>query len=212
VKHESTHGKAVPDEFHPEEHPLLEGQIVNLADDIAYGGHDVDDGLSLGFLSLDLIRETGFLSKIYQTVLDRLTEKSEDMIRYAIVRALVNLQATDLISEIKRRIEENNIVTLADVRESKARLVAFSDSQHEFNQRLKKFLSEHMYHHSDLNRMKNESFEIISFLFNFYLSNFNTIPDGFRTRFPEVSPHRLVADYIAGMTDRYAQSEFSKYC
>ncbi len=212
VKHESTHGKAVPDEFHPEEHPLLEGQIVNLADDIAYGGHDVDDGLSLGFLNLDMIHDTDFLNDIYETVLENLSEKSDDMIRYAIVRVLVNRQATDLIAEIKRRIQENNIVTVADVRKSNADIVAFSDSQHAFNQRLKKFLSKNMYHHIELNRMKDESFEIITFLFNYYLANIETIPEGFRRRFPEVSPHRLVADYIAGMTDRFAQNEFSKYC
>lgn len=210
VKHESTHDMAVPEEFHPNEAPLLEGQIVNLADEIAYGGHDMDDGISLGFITLDMIRETEFLADIYEGVVENLTEKSDEMIRFGLVRALVNLQTTDLIAEIKRRIEKNGISSINDVRSTKERIVSFSDSQSKFNQELMSFLRSNMYHHASLNQMKEESFEIISFLFAFYLQHIDQISEGFRKRFPDVQPHRLVADYIAGMTDRFAQIEFSR--
>ncbi|MCK5125049.1 MAG: deoxyguanosinetriphosphate triphosphohydrolase [candidate division Zixibacteria bacterium] len=212
IKHESTHDLSVPDEFYPEEKPLLEGQIVNLADDIAYGGHDVDDGLSSGFLNLDLIRETDFLSEIIAKAEQSLTEKTDDMIRFAFVRSLVNMQTVDLIAEINLRLEANSIKTIEDVRRATERIVSFSEEQNQFNNKLKTFLRKHMYFHPILNRMKKESFEIISFLFNMYLNDINKIPEGFRRRFPELSPHQLAADYIAGMTDRFAQNEFTRNC
>ena len=212
IKHESHRDVAVPAELCPGDKPLLEGQIVNFADDIAYVGHDIDDGLASGIITLDTIRETDFLGKIMFDIVENLTEKTEDMIRFAFVRALVNRQTIDLIAEINRRLAENNIETVDAVRRCQRRLVTFSEKQNEFNNRLKGFLKEHMYLHPLLDKMKDESFEIITFLFHHFLEHPEKIREGFRRRFPELTPQQLVADYIAGMTDRFAQNEFTRYC
>ncbi|MDD4051824.1 MAG: dNTP triphosphohydrolase, partial [candidate division Zixibacteria bacterium] len=150
IKHETVNAIAVPEEFNPSEKPLLEGQIVNLADEIAYSGHDVDDGLASELLSLDMLCATGFLGEIMEEIESHLTEKSPAMIRYALVRGIVNRMVVDLVAEIGRRLKDNNIQTVADVRHCQNHLVAFSDTQDAFNRELRGFLNENIYRHPDL--------------------------------------------------------------
>ncbi|MEE9443398.1 MAG: deoxyguanosinetriphosphate triphosphohydrolase [candidate division Zixibacteria bacterium] len=212
IKHESNHDISVPDEFNPDENPLLEGQIVNLADEIAYHGHDVDDGLGSGLLTLEMMRDIDFLAPVMDKVKAGVNDKSEEMIRYAFVRHLVNMNVLDLTAEIKKRINEHDIETISDVRQCPHRIISFSDEQSGFNNKLKQFLRRNIYHHSQLNAMKEQSFEIISFLFSYFLEDISRIPEGFRKRFPDVPHRRLTVDYIAGMTDRFAQNEFVRNC
>lgn len=212
IKHESDHDISVPDEFDPNENPLLEGQLVNLADEIAYHGHDIDDGFGSGLLTMQMVRETDFLAPVLDKVEAGLKDKSEEMIRCALVRYLVNMNVCDLLEEIKSRIDQNKIESIADVRSCSQRIISFSEEQNEFNDKLKQFLRRNMYHHSQLNIMKEQSFEIISFLFNYYFEDISRIPEGFRKRFSEVPAKRLTVDYIAGMTDRFAQNEFVRNC
>ncbi len=209
IKHETDHELGIPEEFNPDEKPLLEGQLVNLADEIAYNGHDVDDGLSSGLLTLDQLRETDFLSDIMSDIDNNLTEKSPDMIRFALVRYLVNQLVLDLRQETARRLSENNIESVDDVRKSTARLMTFSDEQDQFNRQLKSFLRENMYRHPHLAEMKERSEKIITFLFHHYLEHIVALPDNFRFRYPDQNHYTLVSDYIAGMTDRFAQNEFA---
>ncbi len=209
IKHETDEALDIPREFDVDEKPLLEGQLVNLADEIAYYGHDIDDGLSSGFLTLDQLRRTDFLKDIFIEVEGRLEEKSADMIRHALVRYLVNMMVIDLSREISRRLTEHGIGSVTDVRQSSGRLVAFSKEQVRFNQQLKTFLLDNMYCHPSQNRMKTRSEEIITYLFNYYLEHIEAIPVNFRNRYPDQDRNLLVNDYIAGMTDRFALHEFT---
>lgn len=210
IKHETDQALDIPDEFNPGQQPLLEGQLVNLADEIAYNGHDIDDGLSSGLLTLDQLRETDFLGKILIEIEGSLTEKTPDMIRSALIRTLVNLMVLDLGNEIGRRLEACDIKSVEDVRTSGDRLVAFSDEQDQFNRKLKAFLMDNMYRHPRLAEMKKQSEKIITFLFTYYLKHIEAIPDSFRLRYPDQDSFMLVSDYIAGMTDRFAQHEYGR--
>jgi dGTPase len=210
IKHETAHQFDIPDEFESSEKPLLEGQVVDLADEIAYDGHDVDDGLSSGLLTLDQLRETDIFKNAFPEIESNLAEKSPDMIRSALVRYLVNRMVLDLGEETARRLKQNNIGSVEDVRNSDARLVAFSEKQEAFNLKLKRFLQGNMYSHPDLHEMRRRSAEIISFLFGYYMDHIDAIPGKFRNRYPDQEPHILVSDYIAGMTDRFARNEFSQ--
>lgn len=210
IKHETVNAIAVPDEFNPSERPLLEGQIVNLADEIAYSGHDVDDGLASELLSLDMLCATGFLCEIMEEIESHLTEKSPPMIRYALVRGIVNRMVVDLVAEIGRRLKENDIKSTADVRRCQYPLVAFSSKQAEFNHELRDFLNEHIYRHPNLEAMKTRSREVVTFLFHRYQTDPEEISSDFRLRYPDADPFRLAVDYIAGMTDRFALSEFNR--
>ena len=210
IKHETVGDLTIPAEFDRDDQPLLEGQIVNLADEIAYSGHDVDDGLGSGIISLDMIRQTEQISDILADSENGIEEKSEEMIRSALVRNLVDRLVIDLVEEISRLLEKYNIGSPEDVRKSKSRLVAFSEKQIEFNRRLKSFLHKNMYKHPSLNSMMQKSGEILTFLFNHYLQNRGSIPENFRLKFPDQSDRRLATDYIAGMTDRFAFNEFTR--
>lgn len=210
IKHETAGAVAVPEEFRPSEKPLLEGQIVNLADEIAYSGHDVDDGLASGLLSLDMLCATGFLCEILEEMEVYLTEKSPAMLRYGLVRGVVNRMVLDLVAEIGRRLKEGNIHTASDVRRSQRQLVVFSSRQTAFNSELREFLNRHIYRHPELEEMKTRSREIITFLFHRYQTDPKEISSDFRLRYPDADPFRLTVDYVAGMTDRFALSEYNR--
>jgi len=210
IKHESDQDVYVPEEFCPGENPLLEGQLVNLADEIAYNGHDIDDGLSSGLLTLDQLQGVDILKEVFEQVATDVPEHTPAMIRFALIRNLVNRMVIDLGDEIERRLSANRIFSVQDVRACEKRLVAFSSAQEEFNLKLKEFLEANVYLHPSLERMRNHSREIITVLFNHYSENTDFISADFRERFPDQPRHRLAADYIAGMTDRYAQNEYEK--
>ena len=210
IKHETGQKVAIPDEFDPNENPALEGQLVNLADEIAYNGHDIDDGLSSGLLSLEQLREVGFLAGIFRRIDADLSEKTPEMIRYALVRYLVDQMVVDLGQEISRRLVLCEIHQPADVRSATKPLVAFSETQQNFNYQLKKFLQQHIYEHPRLDALRQKSRAIITFLFDYYGRETGAMSDDFRQRHPEQPPYRLAADYIAGMTDRFAQSEYER--
>jgi len=208
IKHETDQALEIPEEFNPQERPLLEGQLVNLADEIAYNGHDIDDGLSSGLLTLEQLRRTDFLEDIFPEIETSLAEKTPDMVRHALVRYLVNRMVIDLGEEVARRLTENNIQSIDDVRHSTVRLAAFSEGQSRFNKKLQLFLRENMYRHPRLGQMRQQSELIIKTLFAHYLEHVEGIPEKFRLRYPGQSRHTLVSDYIAGMTDRFAGHEF----
>jgi len=210
IKHESHQDLAIPDEFDPDEKPLLEGQLVNLADEIAYNGHDIDDGLSSGLLTLDQLRRADFLDDIIGELERGLAERTPDMIRYALVRYLVNRMVLDLGAEIGKRLGVERIESVDNVRAAKIPLVSFSEYQSEFNRRLKDFLLSNMYCHPRLETMKKHSREIITALFRHYQDNPDAIPDDFRRRYPDQPIYRMAVDYIAGMTDRFAQHEYER--
>jgi dGTPase len=208
IKHETETELEIADGFFPDEKPLLEGQLVNLADEIAYNGHDIDDGLSSGLMTLDQLRQIDFLADIFPQLVSELTERTPDMMRSALVRYLVNMMVIDLGAEIDRRLKKHNIESVDDVRHSPERLVAFSKNQHHFNQKLKSFLRENMYSHPRLGESRRQSEDTIVFLFNHYLEHIDAIPGSFRNRYPDQNHHTLVSDYIAGMTDRFAHHEY----
>jgi len=211
VKHESDNYRPVADEFSPDEQPLLEGQIVNLADEIAYCGHDVDDGLTTGLLDMEKIADSGALVQVWGQA-EAASQNGGEMLRFALVRALVNRYVLDLIGEIRRRLDEYGIGTIEDIRRCPVRLAAFSNGQEQFHVRLKSFLHENMYQHPALQAMKQQSSDIIRSLFSFYQGNMESIPTGFRIRFPDSPARQLIVDYIAGMTDRFALHEYRRLC
>lgn len=210
IKHESVGSRDIDPEFCPDENPLLEGQIVNLADEIAYSGHDVDDGVSSGLLSWELIEDTDYLRPILDQAKKNTGDDSRDLVRFALVRGLVNNMVTDLVDEITRRLRANKIGSVEDIRACPARLIGFSPEQERFNIRLREFLLQRMYRHPRLEEKKQFASRIINFLYRHYSIHSAAIPEEFRLRYPGQTSWRLTADYIAGMTDRFADGEFAR--
>jgi dGTPase len=188
----------------------LESQIVDICDEIAYNNHDLDDGIEGGYLTLDEIGKLKIWNKAWSQV-ERLYPKSgtKILIRSAI-RWLINHMVTDIIVQTEKNIARFNIKTLNDVLNHKngdERLVEFSPQVAIEVKELKSFLFQKLYRHPDVVTMNVRAEEIIKRLFTFFSENPEALPEEFQNRISgENTACRIVCDFIAGMTDRYALS------
>lgn len=184
--------------------PSLEAQIANLADEIAYNNHDVDDGLRSGLLTLDQLASVRLFAKHLEEVRTIYPELAERRVVHETVRRMINALVSDLIQQTEQNIRKAKPQNVDEVRNAQS-LAAFSPKMQELNSELKKFLRANLYRHYRVMRMTGESKRIIQELFYAFLEDPRLLPPQFRTS--EDNQARGVADYIAGMTDRYAIRE-----
>ena len=197
----------VGERFLERKQPGLEAQLANIADAIAYNNHDVDDGFRAGLLSLDQLREQALFEAQYSEV-HRLYPKLEDRrLIYEIIRRMIGTVVTDLIEETRRRIEKARPASIDDVRDAGQTLVSMSERVYEQHVSLKRFLNKHLYRHEQKLEMTRRAQIMIRDLFAAYLEDVQRMPPEFAdatASLDESGRARIVADYIAGMTDRYA--------
>ena len=187
--------------------PGLEAQIANLADAIAYNNHDVDDGFRAGLLSLDQLREQSLFEQQYERVHARYPELEDRRLIHEIIRRMIGAVVTDLIEETGRQIEAAGVTSIDDVRETGQPLVNMSPTVYEQHVSLKGFLSKHLYRHEQKLEMTRRAQRIVEDLFNAYSHDVALMPPQFADRAASLGGAdraRVIADYIAGMTDRYA--------
>ncbi len=209
VKHKSPYD--VPDlgelkEFMPQKAPTLEAQVVNLSDEIAYTSHDLDDGLKAGLINLSQLREIDLWHQIYQGVDSGIEEEKR---KPKAVRTLIGTQIKDLIETTSRKLEESGIGSLERVRDAPG-VVSFSPDMLERDRELKSFLLKNLYSHYKVIKMADKAKRYVEALFKTYLRDLRQLPPDFQKMVDEYAPHRVVCDYIAGMTDRYAQDEYTR--
>ncbi len=210
LKHSTPYDVASVEEFEPNRHPTLEAQVISIADEIAYNSHDLDDGLKAGILSEESLIEVELWEKNYIRIgRDYPTLEQERKI-YQAVRLLIDLQVTDLLKETLRRLKELGVSSVEDVRNQPSRIVSFSPEMMRKDKELKDFLYANLYRHYRVIRMADKARRFIRELFNCYLERPEQLPPGTQEKLKEESPHRVVCDYIAGMTDRYALGEYNK--
>lgn len=207
VKHETKIRIDLP-EFKPEEKPTLEAALVDIADEIAYNAHDIDDGLSSGLISFDDIKASG-VNQILKFA-DFRQDFDFDKNRYAIVRGLINLTVTDVLNETARRLDEHDITDIKSLRSSDFKLCDYSKKTKEIVGKVKEFLFSKLYRHPSLLKHSGHANEVINRIFDYYLRDPEKLPDGFRAFLDEEKSEIVVADYIAGMTDRFAELTFEK--
>ncbi len=197
-------------EFSPNQMPTLEAQIVDIADEIAYDNHDIDDGLTSGLI------EEKELSKIliWRNISEQINKKyaiiGKDIRKYMAVRHLINLQVTDLIEETEKRIKRLKLGSAEEARKHKEKIVNFSAALLKMRKPLRAFLSQRLYRHYRVVRMSNKAKRFIKELFSFYMDNPAALPAGVQKNIAQSGKRRTVCDYIAGMTDRYASDEYKK--
>ncbi|HNU73070.1 MAG TPA: deoxyguanosinetriphosphate triphosphohydrolase [Thermodesulfobacteriota bacterium] len=213
AKHTTFHdgGQTIPVEYEPDRLPTMEAQIIELADEIAYNNHDIDDGLESGLIEEEALRRE---VDLWADVVKR-TEKKypgiDDQKRtYFSISSLIGFLILDLVAETRKNLEQRDIRSLEDVRKAGQRMVAFSNETQQRNQQLKNFLMENLYNHYRVKRMSRKSKMIITRLFTAYREGPMILPKKQQQKMQQESKERIICDYIAGMTDRYAQDEYRK--
>ena len=185
--------------------PSLEAQIANLADEIAYNNHDVDDGLRSGLITLEQLEAVPLVATHLHQVKQAYPDLSERRVIHETVRNMINTLVSDLIRQSESNILKLKPTTLEEVR-SAAALIAYSPEMNEQQRALKNFLRTELYRHYRVQRMSAKSQRIISDLFGAFMADYRLLPPPYQ-RPDESARARAVADYIAGMTDRYAIRE-----
>jgi len=198
-------------EYEPEFQPPLEAQLIDLADEIAYNHHDVDDGLEAGLLTTDdLSRAVPLFGEPLERARRQRPEASERQGRSTALRGLIDVLVTDLIDTTRANVERAGVRSTDDVRRAGRLLVGLSPEIKEGNRRLKRYLREYLYGHHRIEKMKDEARRMLVALVQRYLGNPRLLPEEFRGRIETLGPQRIIADYIAGMTDRYAIQEYER--
>jgi dGTPase len=196
--------------------PSLEAQLANLADSIAYNSHDVDDGLRAGLLSLEQLRDQPFFGEHYQAAASRWPETPPRRLRYETVRRMINAQVLDLIETSRQRLQAARPADSQAVRGQPRPLIAFSAAMAEQHRNLKRFLHEQLYRHHQVYRMSAKAKQVVRRLFAAYGEDLGLLPPDTRRAIEQrpggeaAARARGVADYIAGMTDRFALLEYRK--
>ncbi len=185
--------------------PSLEAQVANLADEIAYNNHDVDDGLRSGLLSLEQLAEVELFATHLEQVRQSWPQLAERRVVHETVRRMINTLVTDMIAQTLANIAQSAPSSVEDVRSAPA-LAGFSPQMRESNHELKSFLRTELYRHYRVMRMSAKARRVIRELFQAFMEDPRLLPPQSGNRQAEHLP-RTVADYIAGMTDRYAIRE-----
>jgi dGTPase len=185
--------------------PGLEAQLANVADELAYNNHDVDDGLRSGLVTLDALAEVPLFRRHLDEVKALWPELRDRRVVHETVRRMINHLVIDLVGETRRRIAAAAPADIDAVRAAPP-LVGFSDDVEAEQQALKRFLRDELYRHFRVQRMAAKSKRIVRDLFEAFSADPRLLPPEFQRRATDGAP-RAIADYIAGMTDRYAIRE-----
>ncbi len=209
VKHETEYDIADASDFEPEKQCTLEGQLANPADEIAYTAHDLDDGLRSGLLKPVQLEGIAWWERLKESLgWDGCA--FDDMIRYRLTRRLIGLLVTDLIEATSQQLEQCGCASVEDVRQRSQKIVGLSPVIAAITRELKRFLYENLYRHPHVMRMQLKAERVITALFEAYLSEPAQLPYEVQAKLRERPLERVICDYIAGMTDRYALQEYAK--
>ena len=180
----------------------LEAQIASISDDIAYNSHDLEDGLKSNLFSLDHLKDIPILNKIIMTHTKKLKRYSIDLVIRQIIREIINAMVSDVIVTTQNNIKFHKIKNLKDVYKARNQLVSFSKKMKEFDRQIKRFLKQKMYFHRIVNSKTNYGRKVIIKLFERIKKN----PKKYINikKYNNSNIERIICDYIAGMTDRYA--------
>ncbi|MGB2122641.1 MAG: deoxyguanosinetriphosphate triphosphohydrolase [Candidatus Puniceispirillaceae bacterium] len=198
-------------------HPSAEAQLANLADDIAYLSHDFDDALRAGLFDIDAIRDLPQVDRIISEIRAKHGELPLSRLAHELVRRLISVFVQNLLSQSSQNIESLSAAGADDIRQAGYAAVAFSPDMARDLESIRAFLFTNMWRHYKVNRMTSKAKRVVTDLFNLFMSETNTLPNEWQARgdtrieaMPEGDRARIIADYIASMTDRYAILEHER--
>ena len=203
--------------FLERQQPGLEAQVANIADEIAYNNHDVDDGLRSGLITMEQLKETDLFLEQLDQVKFNWPGLNGRRICHAVVRGMINLLVNDLVEASAREIQRHNPSDIDGVRQSGSVMIHLSKEVHKKHTQLKQFLRKNLYTHERVKQMTEQAKERMRVLFNVYIDQPGVLPEEVQERIHKAEKEaskagiaRTIADYIAGMTDRFAIAEFER--
>jgi dGTPase len=188
--------------------PLLEAQVVDAADSLAYDTHDIDDALSVGLITPADLQQVEFWRRALERVRRRHADLGPEQFQPTVVRALIDWQVGDLLENTRQRLRQEHIRTLADVRRTAEPVVGPGPEVRALKGELEGFLHRRVYRHYRVMRMAAKGRRFVKALFEEYCQSPVQLPERYFRRTGAEPVHRVVCDYLAGMTDRYAQDEY----
>jgi dGTPase len=212
IKHSTPYDSAseIMAEFLPGTVPSIEGQIINYADEIAYNNHDIDDGLKSGYITLEMLEQVELWHDVCAGVRRRYPAIDDKRLVYQTISALIGLLISDICTTTSANLADLGIASLDDLRRVNRPVVYFNADITGRNQALKKFLFRNLYRHYKVDKMRVKAEIFITRLFETYLRHPNLLPPKYRSRLERFGLQRVVCDYIAGMTDRFALDEYKR--
>jgi dGTPase len=212
IKHDTEYDSpSVPERFRPEWAPTLESQVCDVADEIAYNNHDIDDALKMGLISIKDLREVEWVWEIFESARKDLPEDiPEKFIKYRAIGTLIDMQVADTLRTTEENLRKYNIVSVEDVRKCQHRIVTMSDDMLARNRLLKNFLMRRVYRHPYVVRMATKAERFIERMFRLYVETPEQLPLKYQARIERDGLIRVVVDYLSGMTDRYLLDEYIK--
>ena len=200
----------VGERFINKQQPSLEAQLTNLADEIAYNNHDVDDGLRSGLITLEQLEQVTLFASNLNTVRQQYPAITGRRLIHETVRRMINALVVDVCQQSQANIAKANPANIEEVRNSPM-LIGFSPEMREQQTELKRFLRTNLYQHYRVNRMSAKAQRIVRELFEVFMNDTSLLPDDYQKQAnTDQDKARAVADYIAGMTDRYAIREYQR--
>ena len=197
--------------------PSLEAQLTNIADQVAYNNHDIDDGIRSGLITIEQLREVDLFVNYYDQVKWKYPDLDDNKSVHETIRQMIGGQVTDLIQTSRANIEQSSVVSISDVRAYADTLILFSEDMFAQSRLMKKFLRENLYFHHQVYRMTRKAHQIIEALFEAFINDAKLLPPEHQAyardakkEADELGYARVVADYVAGMTDRFAIKEYDR--
>ncbi|WP_207458683.1 deoxyguanosinetriphosphate triphosphohydrolase [Azospirillum sp. SYSU D00513] len=197
--------------------PGIEAQVAALADDIAYNNHDIDDGLRAGLFTVEEVAELPLVGPVIRQVCDRYPNLERPRLIHETIRRMIDAMVSDLMAETRRRLAEHKPGSAAELRALPLPMVSFSAAMEEAQRPLRAFLRRRMYRHYRVNREMSKCKRVVTALFELFMNEPDTLPTQWQEEIrakgggeDRAVLARSVADYIAGMTDRYALAEYGR--
>jgi len=212
IKHKSPYDSPadIIAEMMPGVVPTIEAQIINFADEIAYNNHDIDDGLKSGLITLDQLKTVEIWREVHDLITSQYPGLDPERCKHQVISALIGRLIKDLTTTTLENIERFGIRTLDDLRRVNRQVVSFSPDVAEKNKKLKQFLMVNLYRHHKVERMRVKAESYLTQLFEAYLKHPTLLPRKHLKKMDSTVRERVICDYIAGMTDRFALDEYKR--
>jgi dGTPase len=209
-KHTVRPSLPVEPEYEPAWSPLLETTVVDISDSIAYDAHDLDDGLKAGLIAEGQVGKLELWREAAARTGEDLAAMDPELRMRTVVRSIIDLEVTDLVKASQEALARMNVRSVEDVRKSRELPVRFSEAMARRKAQVQEFLQQEFYRHHRVVVMSEKAKRFITALFGAYTANPDQLPPRFREWASQVGVPRAVSDYLAGMTDRYAQDEYRR--